>query len=84
MSGIKRDWDILTDEKRRYCINEIISFFRSERDETIGNIAAEQILDFILEIIGKDFYNKGVEDSMTFLRNGLSNLEIDMESLLKK
>lgn len=68
---IKRSWDILTEEQREKAINEIISFFRSERNEEIGVIATGNILDMFLQTTGIDLYNKGIDDSNDFLKCGM-------------
>ena len=84
MIDIKRKGDLLSKEKKRAVINEIITFFKTERQEDIGIVAAEEILDFFLENTGLELYNKGVEDARDFLKNRLEDLELDMEILLKK
>jgi len=81
---IKRNWDLISDEKRKQCIQGLIDFFKTERDEEIGLIAAENILNHFLQDIGIQLYNKGIEDSTTFLKERFENLELDMESMLKK
>lgn len=82
MNEIKRKWDLLTKEKRRICIDEIITFFKQKRDEEIGIIAAEDVLDFFLQNIGTDIYNKGVEDSKNLLKRQFEDLEVDLNLLL--
>ncbi len=84
MKNVKRSWNLIPDEKRNASIQEIIDFFEEERDEKIGIIAAESILDFFLQAIGMDLYNKGVEDSRNFMKSRFDDLELDMEALLKK
>jgi len=46
MKDVKRKWDILTKEKREISIKEIISYFKIERNEEIGYIAAEKYTGF--------------------------------------
>jgi uncharacterized protein (DUF2164 family) len=84
MTKIKRDWDLISDEKRKESIDDIIHFFKNERDEEIGIIAAEKILDHFLKTVGIQIYNKSVEESIIFLKNRFESLEIDMRALLKK
>ncbi len=84
MTEIKRNWDLISEEKRKESIEEIIYFFKNERDEEIGIIAAESILDHFLQIVGIQIYNKGIEDSIVFLKNRFESIEIDIGSLLKK
>ena len=83
MGDIKRRWEVLSREERQKCIDEIIFFFEDERDEEIGIIAAENLLDFILHTVGVRTYNKGVEDSIAFMKDRMEDLQIDMGSLLK-
>lgn len=84
MSDIKRQWELLPKEKRRVCAENIINFFREKRDEELGVIAAEDILDFFLEDIGPMIYNKGVEDSREALRKQFDNLDMDLTLLLRE
>ena len=84
MNEIKRKWDLLPKAKRKSCIDEIITFFKQKRDEQIRIIAAEDILDFFLQDIGTDIYNKGVDDSKELLKRQFENLEVDLDLLLNK
>lgn len=84
MTTVKRSWDIISDEKRKAVITDIINYFECERNEKVGVVAAEEILDFMLQSFGPDLYNKGVEDSLTFIKERFHNLEIDMGAILKK
>jgi len=85
MTKIKRKWDLfLTDEKRKACIDELITFYKEKQDEKIGFIKAGEILDFFLENTSDAIYNKGIEDARTLLKNRWENLEIDLDLLLNK
>jgi len=84
MKEVKRKLDLLSKEKRKSCIEEIITFFEQKRDEKIGIIAAENILDFFLQSTGEEIYNKGVIDSKRLLKERFDDLEIDLELLLNK
>ncbi len=84
MKKIKRKWDLLSEDKRKFCVNEIITFFAQERDETIGVIAAGEILDFIMQIAGGEFYNKGVEASKETIKKRFEDMELDLDLLLNK
>lgn len=84
MNELKRKWDLLPKDKRRSCIDEIITFFKENRDEKIGVITAEDILDFFLQNIGTEIYNKGVEDSKIVLKKQFENVQVDLDLLLNK
>jgi len=77
-----KGYDFLDGEKRRELIDEIILFFKNERDEEVGVIASETVLDFFIEKISKDAYLKGVEDSKNLLKKTMEDLEINLDTLL--
>lgn len=78
----KRTWDIISKEKRKKLIDDTIYFFENERDEEIGMIAAEAVLDFFLQNVGMELYNKGVDDSIRYFHERFQEVELDMESIL--
>lgn len=84
MTQVKRSWDILTDEQRKKAIDDIISFFYSERNEEIGVIAAGNLLDMFQQQIGVQLYNKGVEDAKEYVKKRLEEVGFDIEVHLKK
>ncbi len=84
MKEIRRKWDLLPKAKRKSLIEETITFFNQERDEKIGIIAAEEILDFFLQNIAEDIYNKRVEDSKELLKKRFEDLDVDLDLLLNK
>lgn len=84
MADNKRNWELLSKERKNSLIKEIITFFKTERDQEIGIIAAEDVLDFFLQNLGKDIYNKAISDSKTTIQHNFENLEIDLDLLLKK
>ncbi len=82
MSEIKRKWDLLSKEKRKSVIDEIIRFFENERDEEIGMLAAEEVLDCVLENAALEIYRSGVEDSKKLLQKKFEDLSIDLDVLM--
>jgi uncharacterized protein (DUF2164 family) len=74
----------LTIQQRRDMINRIIDYFQTERDETIGVIAAEEVLEMFLEGAAADIYNKGVEDTVEFLKAGIDTTILDLDATIKK
>ena len=64
----------LTKDERTIAIKEIQAYFQNERDEEIGNLSAEFILDFFLEKIGPFIYNQAIEDSRVFILKQVEEL----------
>ena len=79
---MNRKWNRLTDEQRKAAKEDLIYFFECERDEQIGVIAADRLLDFFLEHVGKNLYNKGIEDAKKALEKRLDEVKYDFDELL--
>ncbi len=75
--------DMLPKERRQALLKEIITYFKTEREQEIGVIAAEEILDFFTEALGKDIYNKAVLDSKTTIKTCMENLDLDLDLLIQ-
>tara|TARA_B100000674_G_scaffold44090_1_gene30591 strand:+ start:112869 stop:113099 length:231 start_codon:yes stop_codon:yes gene_type:complete len=73
----------LSQEKREQLKNEIIWYFQKERDEKIGMIAAESILNFFIHLLEKEIYNQAVADIQNIIDNRIEELKYDLEDLLK-
>ena len=64
-----------------YCFRRFL-FFERERDEKIGLIAAEEILNFFLQSVGGKLYNMGIEDAKKALENRVDELKFDLDDLM--
>lgn len=64
----------LKKDDRTHAVQEIQTFFLKERDEEIGNLPAEFLLDFVLEKIAPIIYNQAIEDAHTLLLRQLEEL----------
>ncbi|MFH0857346.1 MAG: DUF2164 domain-containing protein [Candidatus Magasanikbacteria bacterium] len=84
MKDPKSNLQFISDDQRRKSIQEIQTFFAEERDEEIGVIAAEEILDFFLEGIGKGIYNSGVENARKFVKEHCDDMTYTLGDLLRK
>lgn len=84
MPKTQRSWDVLSEAQRQTAIEAIINYFTTERDEEMGVIAAEQLLDMFLQTSGLDIYNNSVDASKKFVKSQLEELELNMEVNLKK
>ena len=73
--------NLIPENKKKEIIDDLIYFFKSERDEEIGIIAAEDILDHFLDNVGIEIYNKGIEDAKLMLKKRSDDLEVDLDSL---
>lgn len=61
-------------EKREDLINEIKTFFYEERDEEIGDLAANIVLDFFMDKLAPEFYNEGVNEAYRYMQDRIEDL----------
>jgi len=61
-------------EKRTDCINELRNYFKKERDEDMGELAAGLLLNFFLDKIGPEIYNQGIYDAHKFMNDCAQDL----------
>lgn len=84
MEKDKKPWDLLYEEDKRKCVQALIDFYETERNEEIGVIAAEEIIDNFLQNAGLRLYNRGVKDTTKVVQERFAGLEVDMGALLKE
>lgn len=79
LTGIKLN----DDEKKKMC-NEIAAFYLDERDEKIGIIAQQRILDMFMENLAPVIYNKALDEAKSWHRQQMENLESDYYMLYQE
>lgn len=78
----KNMFDLSSEEKKKI-LEEIVYFFKEERDEELGIIGSETILDFFLDVLGETIYNKALDDVRVWLKRNIEGLESDYYALYK-
>jgi len=64
----------LNKETRIILIENLKRYYWNERNEELGNLAADLLLDFIVNDIGPHIYNKAVEDSYAYMNERTEDL----------
>ena len=64
----------LSQELKKQAIDEIKRYFLDNREEEIGQLAAELLLDFMLEKVGPVIYNQAIRDAHTFMSEKVEDL----------
>jgi uncharacterized protein (DUF2164 family) len=67
----------LPKDVQKQALASIVRYFRENRDEEIGNIAASGLLSFFLEEVGPSIYNKAVADVQERMQMQVLELDID-------
>lgn len=78
LSGIR-----LTEEQTREMRARIADWFESERGETLGMIAQQEILDLFLQALAPTVYNNALREAERWYRNIQANMESDYYLLFK-
>ncbi len=65
-------------------IQEIQRYFYEERGEEIGNLAAENLLEFFKQNLGPHFYNEAIKDARLLMEQKMTSIEDDLYALEKK
>jgi uncharacterized protein (DUF2164 family) len=73
----------LTNEEKNQLLQEIVYYFETERDEKLGIIGSEKILDFFMDTLGQFIYNRALDDTKRWLSKRIEDLEADFYSLYR-
>jgi uncharacterized protein (DUF2164 family) len=61
-------------ELKKQAIDDIKRYFLESREEEIGQLAAELLLDFMIEKVGAVIYNQAIRDAHTFMSEKVEDL----------
>jgi len=77
-----RKWDIPDKALSQKCIDGVITRVQDIDDPAhVGMVAAQDIIDIVLETMGPEIYNKAISDTTTFLKDKFSEIEYGAEDL---
>jgi len=60
-------------DERKSIIGDIQTYFETELDQYIGDIAAEMLVLFFVEHVGGYYYNRGLHDAQAALTKTVDN-----------
>jgi uncharacterized protein (DUF2164 family) len=73
----------LAKENKLAIVHQLQQYFEQERSESIGEMAAEQLLDFILREAGPYLYNQAIADARSFMTEKFHQIDDELYSLEK-
>lgn len=74
----------LNSEEKNQLLQEIIYFFETEREEKLGIIGSEKILDFFIDSLGPIIYNRALDDAKRWYDKRMEDVEADFYTLYKQ
>ena len=79
--GIIRKWSINTKEIQDKCIGEVITRVEEIGGESVGIIAAQDIIDIVLENFGPEIYNKAIKDAVKLVDDKMIDTQNELGML---
>lgn len=70
-------------EQKDEMIGRIQRYFELERSETIGTVAADQLLDFMIRELGPFVYNQAIQDARKTVAERMQSMEDELYALEK-
>lgn len=67
--------------EREAIVGRIQRYFVDELDSSIGNIPAEQLLQFFGDVVGPYYYNRGLHDAQAAFARQADNFNDDIYGL---
>lgn len=66
---------VLPEEATERLVASIKRYFTEHREEEIGDLQAQLLLDFIVKEIGPSIYNAAITDAQTYVRDRIADLD---------
>lgn len=73
----------LPKEQKAEIVDRVQGYFEDERSESIGQLGAEQLIDFMISELGPYIYNKAIEDARAFITEKMAQIDDDLYALEK-
>ncbi|MBG9792959.1 hypothetical protein ABD76_10855 [Paenibacillus dendritiformis] len=68
-------------EQKQHIMEQVKHFFAEERAEELGDIGAEQLVDFMIKELSPHLYNQAIQDARKLFLERMAALEDDLYAL---
>ena len=76
-----RKWDIIDEQTKKQCIDEVLARIDEQGEGEFGRIAAQEIIDIVAAHLGPQVHNQALEDAKKSIQSKLADIEIDLDIL---
>jgi uncharacterized protein (DUF2164 family) len=73
----------LTLEQKQAMMGQVQQYVEMELGETLGDLAAESMLEFMLQTVGPIVYNEALKDARKVINESMLSLEDELYTLEK-
>ena len=70
----------LTKEAKQTALESLQKYFEENLEQSLGNLAGNALLNFIVEEIGPSIYNKGVADAQERMQLRIGELDYEVHA----
>lgn len=78
---MKRKWDVSTEQTRKKCVEEIITRLEEQGGAQFGVIAANEVIDIVLQNLGPDIYKLALKDAGKLAQEKIEDLQVGLDLL---
>lgn len=76
-----KKFDTIPRELNKKCIDEVITRIEEIESERVGEIAAQDIIDIVIENLGPEIYNTALRDAKKLVQDRLADLDYEIDGL---
>lgn len=73
----------LPKEQKEEIVRSVQAYFEEERSESIGQLAAEQLIDLMISELEPYIYNKAIEDTRMMITGKMAQIDDELYALEK-
>ncbi|WP_136604864.1 DUF2164 domain-containing protein [Paenibacillus dokdonensis] len=73
----------LPKEQKTELAQSVQAYFEEERSESIGQLGAEQLIDFMIGELGPYIYNQAIEDTRALITEKMAQIDDELYTLEK-
>ena len=78
---MRKKFDSIPKELNQKCINEVIARVEEIDSDQVGMIAAQDIIDIVVENYGPEIYNHALRDAKQIVQTKVSDMEYEIDEL---
>lgn len=76
-----KKFDTLPKEAEKQLVEVVITRIEEIGDSSVGYIAAQDIIDSVVQVYGPEIYNMGIRDVKKLLQEKVTDIETELDML---
>ena len=76
-----KKFDTLSKDAEKQLVEVVITRIEEIGDSAVGYIAAQDIIDSVVQVYGPEIYNMGIRDAKKLLQEKFADIDIEIDIL---